>query len=303
MIEAKTVALVLMLLSPVRHYFQAGHPVEITLDRAAVVAALEGDEKSAGELTLMLLSPEGEKLASAAVPAEGETIDLAALFPKLDPPNQRAGLWSGATHYVQLYAGEKPVGSPLVVVPAFIPGLPPPLRDKYPPDSLRIDVEKRAILHTDQGDITIAFSPEAAPNTCLNFQRLVAEGFYSHMKIHRIVPQFVVQFGDPTGSGAGTPGYYIDLEPSAKAHNKGTLSMARQGHDVNTNGSQVFICLTREKCAALDGKYTAFGDVVEGWDVVEKLAGAEVDPQTGRPKNPPVIQSASLVPAPPRVGK
>ncbi|MCE9590087.1 MAG: peptidylprolyl isomerase [Planctomycetes bacterium] len=296
MVEAKVLAIVMMLLSPMRHYFQFGHPVEVALDRAAVLKALDNDAEAAKKLRLVLLTPAGEAVASADAPEGKESLDLTAMFPKRQPPMRPEWLWDGKTYYVQLAAGDKAIGAPLVVTPVLTPHDP---RPRFP-DALRIDVEQRVVLHTSMGDVAIALSPEAAPHTGLNFKRLVGDGFYTNIKVHRIVPDFVVQLGDPTGTGGGSPGYYIDLEPSAKVHAKGTVSMARTGNDENSNGSQIFICLTRERCAAMDGKYSAFGDVVEGWDVVEKIAHAPADPVSGRPTDPPVIQSSSLVLAPPR---
>ncbi|MBI1373878.1 MAG: peptidylprolyl isomerase [Phycisphaera sp.] len=159
-------------------------------------------------------------------------------------------------------------------------------------------------MHTSEGDITITFTPDVAPNTVRNFMELVAGGMYTNIKLHRIIPGFVIQGGDPTGTGMGGPGYWIDLEASGtKKHEKGTLSMARSS-DPDSAGSQFFICL--DKIPHLDPNaqsagYAAFGDVVGGKEVVEKIAATPLsDPRAGTPVDPPMIKSAELAPAPPR---
>lgn len=302
MTEIGAIVLAIALLNPLRAYFQPGHPVEIKLDQAATKALLiQLKAAPDAKLSLLLVSSDGGVRAVAALDASKETFDLAALFPGGgDTKAPAVSLWNGQTHYVQLAMGPelKPIGSPLVVVPLS----PPNLATPRAPDALRIDVEKRVVFHTTAGVITMAMDPEAAPNTVMHFVRLVQDGFYTNIKFHRIVPGFVVQAGDPTGTGTGGPGYLLDLEPSRKEHQAGTLSMARQGHDVNTAGSQFFICLARESCAPLDGQYTAFGQVVEGWPVVQKIAESKLaDAQSGKPVQPPVILRSELIAAPPRV--
>lgn len=125
-------------------------------------------------------------------------------------------------------------------------------------------------------DIIVKLEPDKAPITVKNFQDLVAKGFYNGLTFHRIVPGFVVQGGDPSGDGTGGPGYYIKGEFPANGvnndlkHEVGTLSMARS-QAFDSAGSQFFICLTREQCQHLDGQYAAFGQVIQGMDVVEQM--------------------------------
>jgi len=122
--------------------------------------------------------------------------------------------------------------------------------------------------------------------------------------VHRVVPRlpsghpFVVQFGDPAGGGDGGPGCNIQLENSKLPHTFGVLSMARDD-DPDTNGSQVFVCLSREGTARLDGKYTSFAEAVSGADVITQLAAVKTDQRTQRPLEMPRVVSARLVPAPP----
>jgi peptidyl-prolyl cis-trans isomerase B (cyclophilin B) len=111
---------------------------------------------------------------------------------------------------------------------------------------------------------------------------------------------FVIQGGDPSGDGAGGPGWWLPMEDSPLPHDFGVVSMARDIHP-DSAGSQFFICLSRAGTARLDGSYTAFGRVVEGGDVVRRIAQVPLaDVATGRPRRPPMIRDARLVPAPPR---
>ena len=285
------VSMAVILLHPARMYFQPDKPVPVTLDTRSIGALVKGRP-----LRLLMLTPGGGQEAGVEVDPGTTDLDLAALFARKKPSGTDAGLWDGRTHYIQLMAGDTPVGSALVVIPLKDPKLPA----RPEPDSLRILVERRVVLHTDLGDITVKLNHETAPTTVMNFEHLVSGGFYTGVIFHRIVPGFVIQGGDPTGTGSGGPGYLIDLEASQKRHQRGTLSMARRASP-DSGGSQFFICLTRERCATLDTKYAAFGDVSSGMDVVNRIAAVElVDERSGRPVNPPVIQSAELVPAPPR---
>ena len=127
----------------------------------------------------------------------------------------------------------------------------------------------------------------AQPNHVENFLKLGRDGFYDNLNFHRVVPGFVVQGGCPKGDGTGGPGYSINAELNDREHHPGTLSMARSA-DPNSAGSQFFVCLTREKCCHLDGQYTAFGQVVEGLDVVEQLGGVETDSHD-QPVTPPTL--------------
>lgn len=131
-----------------------------------------------------------------------------------------------------------------------------------------------AIIDTDRGQIVIELYPAVAPKTVANFEALVGKGFYNGLTFHRVVPDFVVQGGDPDGTGAGGPGYTVPAELSTtEKHLRGTVATARQGDDVNptkaSSGSQFYICL--EPQPSLDGQYTIFGGVIKGMDVVDKI--------------------------------
>ena len=177
----------------------------------------------------------------------------------------------------------------------------------------RVYCDRFVEVETSLGVMTIAMRPDAAPNTCFEIRGLVAGGFYTGVPFHRIVPAdrygrpFVVQAGDPGGTGDGTPGFSIDFEPSGLGHDFGVVSMARELDDPNSNGSQFFIGLSREGCARLDGRFVAFGEVVGGVDVLNAIAAVPVglrDPEDAgsamdRPLDPPMIVGARLVEASP----
>lgn len=153
----------------------------------------------------------------------------------------------------------------------------------------------RAIISTDLGDMTVELWDDVAPKHVENFLKLGANGFYSNLNFHRIIPGFVVQGGCPKGNGTGGPGWNVKAEFNDRKHVPGTLSMARSSHP-DSAGSQFFICLTREKCQHLDKQYTGFGQVVEGMDVVQKLGAVKTD-RGDRPITPPKLISVKAVDA------
>lgn len=123
------------------------------------------------------------------------------------------------------------------------------------------------------GRIVIEFYPKDAPNTVDNFVKLTNKGFYNGLTFHRVVPGFVAQGGDPSGNGTGGPGYHIKAEFNSQPHKLGTVAMARSS-EPDSAGSQFYICLAPQP--GLDGQYTVFGQVVEGMDVVNKIAIGDV---------------------------
>ena len=140
-----------------------------------------------------------------------------------------------------------------------------------------------AVISTSHGDVTVELWNDVAPKHVENFLKLARDGFYDNLNFHRILPGFMIQGGCPRGDGTGGPGWMIDAEFNDREHQPGTLSMARSS-DPDSAGSQFFICLTRERCQHLDGKYTAFGQVTEGMDVVKTLGDTDVDKHSGVPK-------------------
>ena len=146
------------------------------------------------------------------------------------------------------------------------------------PPPMTIDPNKQysATLHTNQGDVVVELFAKDAPKTVNNFVFLAREGFYNGVSFHRVIPGFMAQGGDPTGSGSGGPGYRFEDERNSRQHLEGTLSMANAGP--NTNGSQFFICYAPQP--HLNGRHTIFGQVTQGMDVVRQLR--ERDPSRDR---------------------
>lgn len=146
------------------------------------------------------------------------------------------------------------------------------------PPEMQIDMnhEYFATLETNLGNIKIKFFPKEAPKTVNNFVVLGRKGFYDGTIFHRVIDGFMIQGGDPEGTGIGGPGYQFEDEKNSLRHTKGKISMANAGP--NTNGSQFFIVIAQET-PWLDGMHTIFGEVVEGIETVDKIALIETDPQ------------------------
>ncbi len=141
---------------------------------------------------------------------------------------------------------------------------------KSEPD-LQIDVKKTylAVIDTSKGTIELELYPQFAPKTVNNFCFLAGEGYYDGVAFHRVINDFMIQGGDPTGTGRGGPGYRFgdEIKGNPLKHEKGVISMANAGPD--TNGSQFFI--THSPQPHLDGKHTVFGKVVKGQEVVDAI--------------------------------
>jgi len=129
----------------------------------------------------------------------------------------------------------------------------------------------KGIIKTNKGEMTVEFYEKDAPKTVENFVKLAKDGFYNGLTWHRVIPDFVIQGGCPTGNGTGGPGYAIDceLDGENQYHDRGVLSMAHAGR--NTGGSQFFVCHSRNNTAHLDRNHTCFGKVIEGLDVIDDI--------------------------------
>jgi len=147
-----------------------------------------------------------------------------------------------------------------------------------------------ATLHTNQGAIEVEFFDDDAPKTVENFRKLAQDGFYDGVVFHRIIKDFMIQGGDPTGTGTGGPGYTFEDEINEHKIVRGVLAMANAGP--NTNGSQFFI-VTAAATPWLDGKHTVFGQVTSGMDVVEKLDALPTDGRD-RPREDATIERVEL---------
>jgi peptidyl-prolyl cis-trans isomerase B (cyclophilin B) len=282
-------------LTPTKMWFAPNQPVTV-------------DVKPGGEATLVLTDFNGKVLdpkGPADVVAD-KSVDVRDLFQDVAAPGT----------YV-LYLVKKAAAKDLAAAPTDFIGTPivinvrQDLRPNAPPGVMvtRVEPLRFAVMHTTAGAITMAFYFDVAPNTADNFLRLAEEGFYNGLTFHRILPGFVIQGGDPRGDGTGGPGYRITAEFNRKAHLPGVLSMARSGDPAEGDGSpprpefadsassQFFVCLNYDNTRALDGKYTAFGEVTDGMDAVNKIAATPLaDPRAGRPQQPPVIDRVEVKP-------
>ncbi|MFN0066344.1 MAG: peptidylprolyl isomerase [Limisphaerales bacterium] len=163
-----------------------------------------------------------------------------------------------------------------------------------------------AVIKTSYGEMVLKFWPDLAPGTVENFKKLARTNFYDGTAFHRIIKGFMIQGGDPLTKdpanaarfGTGGPGYQIKAEFNAKPHQKGVISMARSS-DPNSAGSQFF--LVHGDASFLDRQYTAFGELIKGLDVLDKIAGSPVTRGAGGENSKPseriVIESIQLVPA------
>lgn len=148
---------------------------------------------------------------------------------------------------------------------------------KQPKQVIDKSKQYRAVMETERGKMVLELFAKDVPNTVNNFVFLATQGYFDNTTFHRVLANFVVQGGDPTGTGSGGPGYTFANEITSHKHEAGAISMANAGP--NTNGSQFFICLTAQP--RLDGSYNVFGQLVDGWDVLRsiKLRDPDKNPQ------------------------
>ena len=273
-------------------YNGVGRPFPVSVSRP---------KGASGPLQVHLIEP-GVSIPLESVPVQTGDQDLAKLL---------TSLWSkkpAKVLYAQLYAGSKAVGPALVLQPMTIPPLSRLKADgktvEFAPDGdnvysgIRAWVDQDILFDTTMGQMRFRMRPDCAPNTAWNIMHLVSGGFYRDVIWHRVVAQshgfpFVIQGGDPTGTGDGGPGFAYPLEDSSLPHDFGVISIARDA-DPNTNGCQVFVCLSREGTARLDHKYASFGECIEGADTILKIGAVPVGKED-RPLDPPVIHWAKLV--------
>ena len=157
---------------------------------------------------------------------------------------------------------------------------------------MTIDAKKKysASIDTSEGTMTVELWPDVAPQHVNSFVFLARDGYYDGVIFHRVIPGFMIQGGDPTGTGTGGPGYNLKQEFSSRKHTRGVLSMART-NDPNSAGSQFFVM--HKDSPHLDNQYTAFGKVTSGIEVVDKIANTPAG-ANDRPKNPPAIRKITI---------
>ena len=175
--------------------------------------------------------------------------------------------------------GSTPVGETPESSPALAPT--PKTYAERPPVTIGADKQYTAVVETTKGKFTIELRPDLAIETVNSFVFLARDGYYDGVSFHRVIrdvagrPDFVAQTGDPTGTGSGGPGYTLPAEFSDEPYVRGIVGMARVGTDVNSAGSQWFIAYTDQYQGDLNGKYTVFGQVTEGMDVVDTLTARD----------------------------
>src|SRR5438105_14063232 len=147
-----------------------------------------------------------------------------------------------------------------------------------------------ATMQTNHGAIELELFDEDAPKTVENFRKLAADGFYDGVIFHRVIKDFMIQGGDPTGTGTGGPGYQFEDEFNDHKVERGALAMANAGP--NTNGSQFFI-VTADACPWLDGKHTVFGKVTSGMDVADAISNVDTVGQD-KPRDQVRIEALNL---------
>ena len=147
-----------------------------------------------------------------------------------------------------------------------------------------------ATLHTNHGAIEVELFDDDAPKTVENFRKLAGDGFYDGVVFHRVIPDFMIQGGDPTGTGMGGPGYTFEDEFNDHKIERGALAMANAGP--NTNGSQFFI-VTTGAAPWLDGKHTVFGKVTGDMDAVDSIEKSDTD-ANDKPREPALIERVEL---------
>lgn len=155
--------------------------------------------------------------------------------------------------------------------------------------------EETLIMELKTGTVTIQMRPDLAPLHVARIKQLVRRGFYDGLAFHRVVPGFLAQTGDPSGTGRGGTGRWLELEPSKEPHVRGTVSMAR-GMNRNSGDCQFFILMNGDP--TLDGEYTAWGHVLKGMDLIDRLKAG--DKKTGRVTDPDRIISLRIASDPPR---
>jgi cyclophilin family peptidyl-prolyl cis-trans isomerase len=276
-------------LAPAKEWFAPSQPVNIVINA-------EGNQP----LHLILTSFSGQTMDAikSTEVSPAQEVDIKEIFPAVMTPG---------TYILYVVPKDADVteylATPLVVESRQD-------RRRAPdsgPVAIRIVPLSYGVLHTDHGEIKVKFYFDVAPNTVENFIDLAKGGFYDGLTFYRIAPQFVIQAGDPLGNGVGGPGYRIDAEFSDRPHHEGVLSMARELDPneapgvlpgpvaANSAGSQFFICLDYARTEQLNGRYTAFAEVIEGVDVVRKIGALPlIHGSADRPETPPVIEKIEI---------
>lgn len=276
-------------LVPQKQWYAPTQPIEIT----------NKSDQTVRLVAITFLGRPLEAKASADV-AANQPADLKAVFPSI--------VEAGSYVVFAVPQGKQVtefVGTPLLVQSRVSPKFAGPVGVS----AIKVQPLVYATMRTSMGQMQAVFWFDVAPITADSFISLAEGGFYDGTPFHRVVKDFVIQGGDLSGTGFGGPGYNVQAEFSDRPHDQGVLSMARtadplEGKGVqprsdfaNSAGSQFFICLTREKTQTLDRKYTAFGRVFSGLDVMKAIGDVPVqDTVSHRPIDPPILQKVEIRP-------
>lgn len=297
---AVSLMLFVSVLVPSKGWYAPNEPIEIAVRSAGPTTG--PTTAPAGEISLVLTDFTNRAIESkTTLTAAGEkTFDIRPLLPE--------GLTGGTfiLYAVPKDAARKDfIGTPLVINV---------FEDKRPgapggPMVVRVEPLCYVAMTTDKGPINLAFYYDVAPNTVENFLSLSRGGFYDGLTFHRVVPNFIIEGGDPRGDRTGGPGYTINAEFNDRHHDPGVISMARSVDPneaggasprfefANSAGSQFFICLNYENTQQLNHRYTAFGKVIDGMETVKAIAALPIaNAETGKPKDPPKILKAEVKP-------
>jgi peptidyl-prolyl cis-trans isomerase B (cyclophilin B) len=256
---------------PSKLWFAPGQPIAVKVDQAS---------------TLVLTTFDGKPVPAkgSADVAAGATVDLKAVFPVLEAPG---------TYLVYADPQGKTSPADFVGTPVVVEVLSNKETGGSAPMVTKLEPLQYVQMKTTGGDLTMTMYYDSSPNTVDSFLRLAGEGYYDGLLFHRVIKGFMIQGGDPTGTGGGGPGFSQNAEFNSYPHKEGVLSMART-NDPNSAGSQFFICLDYAGTQQLDGKYTTFGKVVSGFEGVQKI-GATPTGDGDRPNAPQTIDKAEVL--------
>jgi len=285
-----TTMMLLTLLVPTKTWFTPQQPVTVQVKTSSPIKLA---------LTDLLGNPQDGP--DTQVTAD-KTINVEEIYRELRTPG---------TYFLYAVPADKSfpnfVGTPLVI------SVRPDNRRNAPPGPMVTKVEplQYAEITTDLGILRAALYYDVAPNTVTNFINLSTSGFYDGLTFNRVIPNFLIQTGDPRGDGSGSAGYSIDAEFSDRPHLPGVLSMARMTDPnepripprpefANSAGTQFFICLDYTNTSQLDGRYTAFGQITDGLNIIEQIGKTPIaDPRSGTPQHAIQIRKIEIKPVTP----
>ena len=275
---------------PTKLWYAPGQPVTVKVDLAS---------------TLVLTTFDGKPVAAkgSADVAAGATADLRAVFPAIDaqgtyvlfadPQGKSAPAdFQGTPIVVEVLNNKE-----LAAQQSAAGDAAGAAKTLATPMVTKLEPLQYAEMKTTGGPMTATMYYDSSPNTVDSFLRLAGEGYYDGLTFHRVIKGFMIQGGDPTGTGGGGPGFAQNQEFNANPHKEGVLSMARTS-DPNSAGSQFFVCLDYAQTQQLDNKYTTFGKVVDGMAAVNQIGGTPTG-EGDKPTTPQTIDQAQVLPVTP----